>query len=598
MLSRSTSRSTGAGAVAGVATVAMALAGLAAGAGPAAAAGLPVPVQHVVLISVDGLHAGDLARYVASHPTSSFATLQGSGTTYTQARLASISDSFPGLLSLLTGGTPRSTGVFYDDSYDRTLHAAGDTACTAAAGVEVAYDDGIDANASLDTSIDPAKLPRALTGSTCSPLLPNEFVATNTVFSVVHAAGRRTAWIDKHPAYQLVNGHGTPAAVDDLYTPEIDAKPLPASHSDLRGGSVTFDTTRGATDWIPNVESYDILHVDALRNELDGKASDGTGTPGVPALLGMNLQSVSVGQKLVDPVQSCVRNTAGGCNPSYVPGGYAADGSFTPQLGGALEFVDGQLLKVIEEIRAQGLAPTTEIVLTAKHGQSPVDPARLQKVDPAVIPGIVGTAAVAQQTADDVSLLWLTPGTDSAAKAQSLRDSAATDKCQTVYQGNSLHALFGDPATSPLQAARQPDILCQPVPGVVYTTSKKKVEEHGGLAEDDRHVALVVSRLPIAGAGGSGTVVSSAVSTTQVAPTVLRDLGLDPAALDAVRTEGTEPLPAVDPAAALPELPLPALLPLGGLALALAAAAARGRRTGSRTARGRTAGGRSAVPSA
>ncbi|MEC3981657.1 phosphodiesterase, partial [Amycolatopsis sp. H20-H5] len=72
---------------------------------------------------------------------------------------------------------------------------------------------------------------------------------------------------------------------------------------------------------------------------------------------------------------------------------------------------------------------------------------------------------------------------------------------------------------------------------VVYTGGKKKIAEHGGAAGDDRDVPLVVS-------GGEGNrVVSRAVETTQIAPTILRLLDLDPRALDAVRIEGTRVLP-------------------------------------------------------
>jgi len=555
-----------------VLAVSLAAAAVAATAGPAAA---DVTLQHVVLISVDGLHANDLSRYIASHPGSALAGLSRSGTTYSAAHTPSLSDSFPGLLALLTGGTPRSTGVYYDDSYDRTYYPAGST-CTGTPGTETAYDASIDASSGLDTTIDPAKLPR---DAACNPVQPNDFSTTNTVFSVVHATGRRTAWIDKHPAYQLVAGHGTPASVDDLYTPEIDASPLPATHSDLRGGTVSFDTTKGVTDWIPNVEAYDRLHVGALLNQLDGKRSDGTGTPGVPALLGMNLQSVSVGQKLVDPVASCSRNTGGGCEPAYVPGGYAADGSFTPQLLGALDYLDGQLGQVVAEISARGLASTTEIILTAKHGQSPQGLASLQKPGDVITP-VVGASSIAQQTADDVSLLWLTPGTDANAKASALRSNSSSDKCATVSAGNGLANMFGPRAAGSVQAARQPDVLCQPVPGVIYTTSKKKVEEHGGLAEADTHVALLLSR-----AGSTASTVVANVTTDQVAPTILRDLGIYAGAdttrspLDAVRAEDTQPLPADTLSTALPEVPVALLLPLTGLAGAGALLVRRRRRT-------------------
>src|SRR5216117_2167291 len=80
--------------------------------------------QHVLLLSVDGLHASDLAWYVGQHPTSPLGQLSASGRTYTNAKATMPSDSFPGLLAMVTGGTPRSTGVYYDDGYDRTLAPA------------------------------------------------------------------------------------------------------------------------------------------------------------------------------------------------------------------------------------------------------------------------------------------------------------------------------------------------------------------------------------------------------------------------------------------------------------------------------------------
>src|SRR5262249_14342510 len=75
----------------------------------------------VLLISVDGLHALDVTRYVHNHPRSALAELSSYGVTYTNARTPANSDSFPGLLALVTGGSPITTGLFYDVSYDRTI---------------------------------------------------------------------------------------------------------------------------------------------------------------------------------------------------------------------------------------------------------------------------------------------------------------------------------------------------------------------------------------------------------------------------------------------------------------------------------------------
>ena len=112
---------------------ALALTTMGLGAGPSLAA---APYAHVLLLSVDGLHAIDLANYAAAHPASTLASLAKTGIQYANALTPAPSDSFPGMLALVTGGTPRSTGVFYDDSFDRTYFEPGSD-CTAAAGAEV-----------------------------------------------------------------------------------------------------------------------------------------------------------------------------------------------------------------------------------------------------------------------------------------------------------------------------------------------------------------------------------------------------------------------------------------------------------------------------
>ena len=87
---------------------------------------------------------------------------------------------------------------------------------------------------------------------------------------------------------------------------------------------------------------------------------------------------------------------------------------------------------------------------------------------------------------------------------------------------------------------RSPDIIMQPNVGVVYTDSLKKQAEHGGFAQDDTNVILLASN-----PGFKPQTVTSFVETTQVAPTILAALGLDPNALDAVQKEGTPVLPGI-----------------------------------------------------
>jgi hypothetical protein len=99
-----------------------------------------------------------------------------------------------------------------------------------------------------------------------------------------------------------------------------------------------------------------------------------------------------------------------------------------------------------------------------------------------------------------------------------------------------LEDTFGDPA-----AGRTPDIIIQPLHGTIYSKSAAKVAEHGGFTDDDTHVLLVVAR-----AGLEGAVVDDHVENKQVAPTILRALGLDADKLNGARAEHTVALPGFD----------------------------------------------------
>ncbi|HYM84879.1 MAG TPA: alkaline phosphatase family protein, partial [Candidatus Dormibacteraeota bacterium] len=302
-------------------------------------------------------------------------------------------------------------------------------------------------------------------------------------------------------------------------------------------------------------EAYDQIKVDAILNEIDGWTSGHTSRPGTPAIFGMNFQAVSVGQKLIDPWLSCVRSgNAPGCDPSYVPGGYEPGTlAFTPQLRGAIRFVDRSLATMVRELKRTGQLARTDIIVTAKHGQSPIDPSKLAKIGHKE--GSVVTSAgvdIAQLTDDDIALMWLSDQAQTAtAVAALMADKAGANTARTDYvlSGQALIDKFGDPSVDP----RTPDLIVQPIVGTIYSKSGAKVAEHGGFALDDTNVALIVTRgwqLQRTWHGRSlgnrwlgGRIVSEPVATTQVAPTILELLGLDPSALDAVRMEGTQVLP-------------------------------------------------------
>ena len=84
-------------------------------------------VKHVLLISVDGMHQSDLDWYVANHPSSALARLTRGGAEYTNDHTSDPSDSDPGGTAMMTGGDPKSTGIYYDVEYSHDVFPPGTT---------------------------------------------------------------------------------------------------------------------------------------------------------------------------------------------------------------------------------------------------------------------------------------------------------------------------------------------------------------------------------------------------------------------------------------------------------------------------------------
>lgn len=477
------------------------------------------PYRHVLLISIDGLHALDLANRAASHPDGALARLAKTGVVYRQASTPLISDSFPGLAAQVTGGGPATTGVYYDDSYDRALFPPG-SGCAGEPGTEVPFASEIDVHAERAdaggtvgrpmTQIDPKKLPLRRTVDGCVPVYPHDYLRVNTVFEVVHGHGGRTAWSDKHPAYEWLAGPSG-RGLDELYAVEQDAL-IPGTRTRTTG---SFSAER----------DFDGTRVAALLNMMRGYDGAGSARVGVPALFGMNFQAVSVGQKLPK---------AGPGDPPDMKGGYAdASGRPNDGLRAQLDYVDGALGRLLAGLKDNGLDASTLVIVSAKHGQSPIDPAALRPTDGKLLDALPGHAF---HDADDGALIWLNPATRDAKLPDAL---AALDRDRkalgigAVLPPAAVASLFADPATD----SRAPDIVLVTDPGVVFT-SNKKIAEHGGTALDDRNVALVVS-----GPGVAPATVAGPVATAQIAPTILKALGHAPDELGAVKAEGTASLP-------------------------------------------------------
>ena len=538
------------------------------------------PIKRVLLISVDGMHAVDLKNCINGISTinngepycPALAALSKTGVNYVAASTSKPSDSFPGLIAIVTGGSPALTGIYYDVAYARNLDAPAQTTgnglaagpCTPGAaptGTTSEYEEGIDIDqtkvnggapgAALTdggiASIDPKRLIRDPRRG-CSPVYPWDFVRTNTIFSVIHQAGGYTAWSDKHPAYSAVAAGIGPAALDDFYGPEINSNviALPGVRTPTGISCETIpDTGADLTAWtnsFQNIECYDTLKVDAVLNEIDGKNHLGTRRTRVPTILGMNFQAVSVGQKLVE-------------KGNGVTGGYLdAAGTPTAALLAEFRFVDASFAAWISELKARGLYDSTLIVITAKHGQSPIDPSRyvgqtVNGTSPVTLLSNAGYIPFSESTnnptgigptEDDVSLVWLKNSADTDASVKILEDDPSTITgigLGQIYYGPSLSLNYNDPTVDP----RTPDIIVTPNVGVTYSGSKAKLSEHGGFAHDDTNVVMLLSNPSL-----QAKTVSSEVGTVQVAPTILKALDINPWELYAVREEGTPVLPALD----------------------------------------------------
>jgi hypothetical protein len=555
-------------------------------------------IKHVLLISIDGMHAVDYENCVASNTCPTLAALGKTGVNYTRTTTSRPSDSFPGLLALVTGGSPRTVGGFYDVAYDRVLAppkiATGNGlpagACNMGVinGTQTEYEEGDEldqtqlngrpapAKSALDlidgnvTSINPDRLVRDPFNN-CQPVYPWNFIRTNTIYGVIHAAGGYTAWSDKHAVYALVSGPtGTnqPSNVDDYYSPEVNSNKIPlagltAAGTNYNCANVVMDGNDWTTDF-DAIKCYDQLKVNAVVNWINGKNHLGTRKAPVPVILGMNFQAVSVGEKLTNPAALPAARSDSNS------GGYEdAQGTPRPLMLKEIVFVDAAIGQMVSALKNEGLLDSTTIIITAKHGQSPIDPNRFFPIpgktsngeppsavllppNPNLLPAVFSDPTNGLGIAeDDISQIWLTDPSTTAAAVTALENNATAIGLGQIYYGASLNTLFNPPGVPNVPGPccklreggdpRTPDIVVIPNVGVVYTGGDKKQSEHGGYAWDDTNVMLLVSNPHL-----RPKTLHSFVETAQVAPTILQLLGLDPDALDVVREEGTPVLPGLD----------------------------------------------------
>jgi len=217
---------------------------------------------------------------------------------------------------------------------------------------------------------------------------------------------------------------------------------------------------------------------------------------------------------------------------------------------------------MVAALKKGGLYQSTLIVISAKHGQSPIDSARYLGISTVPNDPITTSPATILEsllpfsespanptgigpTEDDISLIWLTDSLQTTHAVQMLEgQSPATSNIAgigEVFSGPGIGQMFNLPGLPPTGDPRTPDIIVTPNIGVTYSGSTKKLAEHGGFSHDDTNVMMLLSN-PSFSAG----TITSPVETYQIAPTILAALGLDPGKLTAVQEEGTQVLPGLD----------------------------------------------------
>jgi len=344
--------------------------------------------RHVLLISIDGMHALDYENCLGANTCPNLKGLGKTGVNFTRTSTSRPSDSFPGLMAIVTGGTPKTVGAWYDVAYDRVLAPPINTTgngvlggtCTPGQvnGTRTEYEEGVDIDQSKLTggsplytnpidggflSIDPSKLPRDPYNG-CKPVYPWNFIRANTIYGVIHEAGGYTAWADKHAVYAAVSGPtgtSTPSNVDDYYAPDVnsDVVPLPGITTASGVNCATIPINGAWTDGFDSVKCNDQLKVNAVLNWISGKTHLGESNTRVPVIFGMNFQAVSVGQKLI----------AGGMKGGYTD----AAGTPTPAMLAEIEYVDAAIGQMVTALSKADLLDSTTLIITAKHGQSPID---------------------------------------------------------------------------------------------------------------------------------------------------------------------------------------------------------------------------------
>jgi hypothetical protein len=431
------------------------------------------PAQHILLLTVDGLHASDLASWVLRHPHSALANLSAQGVTYTNARTPA-ANATGGLLALATGGTPISTGILAGVGYDHALSPPGSHCRTRGTGFVL---ERMMATRGIDMTAMPLDRSRG-----CMPMRPHDLLRVNTIFEIVHEKVGPTAW--------AANG----AATTDL----------------LSGPS-----GKGLDEAV--ARTNDTARVEAVLHWIDGRDAGGLQPKPVPALFGMSFSGV-------------LETQTGSASYTDLLGTPSA------KLEQSIADVDSKIGRLVSELKRQKLDRTTWVFVTAAFGGARDKPqrwiplSRLADAADTVKPGVV-----AQTAGGSAAMVWLNDRSQTRAVAEAYSRSASRLGIRAVVCEERLSLTLNAPETD----SRMPDILLEAQPGVVWS-GPEAMEGYGGTSDDATHVPLLVSGVQLTARKDP-----TLVPTTQIAPLLLRALGLEKFDLEALHREHTPALPGV-----------------------------------------------------
>jgi hypothetical protein len=352
------------------------------------------PAERVILLEAGGLNAVDLALWVRSHPHSAMAELSRRGVTYTNAYVP-WTDEAAGLVALVTGGTPVSTGIVSADGYDRALSPPG-SACRTM-------------GTALMLDMDPAKMPLDPKHS-CSPVAPHALLHVNNIFEVMKEKGARTAWA------------GTSAALTDLY-----AGPSGRGLSEACG--------------LAPPERGDQMRVAAMLHWIDGRDCGGKLDAPVPVVMGISFTGVGEAKMMA-------------ANNGYAD----ATGTPAAELASALESVDNSIAAIVHALKTKKLFDSTWIVVTASYGKAPVTARSIRTVNLSAVKAVaesVPDAVVSHISASGSAMMWLKDPSMTASVTKALGAQASLLGIEEVVTGERL----GLTMNLPIEDSRMPDII-------------------------------------------------------------------------------------------------------------------------------------------